>query len=169
MFQATTVANTILRKASEDDAEVTCLKLQGILYFLASYYAKITNKKLFSENFETWTHGPVLPSIYRKFGSYGAEPIKGYAKDAAGVAEFVDLQDNKTFRTVLDNVYDATIGHTDTHLRQVTRNAKSAWDIANKTKSSTLDWMDVKNDTSYYMALPSLVVALRTVYITPKD
>lgn len=108
MFQATTVANTILRKASEDDAEVTCLKLQGILYFLASYYAKITNKKLFNEDFETWTHGPVLPSIYRKFGSYGAEPIKGYAKDAAGVAEFVDLQDNKTFRTVLDNVYDAT-------------------------------------------------------------
>lgn len=169
MFYATTVANTVLRKASEDGAEVTCLKLQGILYFLASYYAKITNKRLFSENFETWTHGPVLPSVHRKFSSYGAEPIKGYAKDAAGVAEFVDLQDNKTFRTVLDTVYDATINHTGLYLRQVTRNAKSAWDIANKTESSTLGWMDIKNDTSYYMALPSLVVALRTVYITPKD
>lgn len=169
MFQATTVANTILRKASEDDAEVTCLKLQGILYFLASHYAKITNKKLFSENFETWTHGPVLPSVHRKFSSHGTDPINGYAKDAAGVAEFVDLQDNKTFRTVLDNVYDATINHTGAHLRQITRNAKSAWNIANKTESSTLGWMDIKNDTSYYMALPSLVVALRTVYITPKD
>lgn len=169
MFYTTTVANTILRKASEYDAEVTCLKLQGILYFLASHYAKITNKKLFNENFETWTHGPILPSIYRKFGSHGAEPIKGYAKDAAGVAEFVNLQDNKTFRTVLDDVYDATINHTGTHLRQITRNAKSAWDIANKMESSTLGWMDIKNDTSYYTALPSLVVALRTVYITPKD
>lgn len=169
MFYATTVANTILRKASEDGAEVTCLKLQGILYFLASHYAKITNKRLFNENFETWTHGPVLPSIYRKFGSYGVDPIRGYAKDAAGVAEFVNLQDNKTFRTVLDNVYDATIGHTGAHLRQITRNAKSAWDIANKTESSTLDWMDIKNDTSYYMALPPLVLTLRTVYITPKD
>lgn len=169
MFQATTVANTVLRKASENDAEVTCLKLQGILYFLASHYAKITNKRLFKENFETWTHGPVLPSIYRKFGSYGSEPIRGYAKDAVGVAEFVDLQDNKTFRAVLDIVYDATINHTGAHLRQITRNAKSAWDIANKMESSTLGWMDIKNDTSYYMALPSLVVALRTVYITPKD
>lgn len=169
MFYATTVANTVLRKASEDGAEVTCLKLQGILYFFALHYVKITNKRLFNENFETWTHGPVLPSVHRKFGSHGVEPIKGYAKDAAGVAEFVDLQDNKTFHTVLDNVYDATINHTGAHLRQITRNAKSAWDIANKTESTILDWMDIKNDTSYYMALPPLVVALRTVYITPKD
>ena len=169
MFYATTVANTVLRKASENGAEVTCLKLQGILYFLASHYAKITNKRLFNEDFETWTHGPVLPSIYRKFGSYGPEPIRGYAKDAAGVVEFVNLQDNKTFRTVLDNVYDATINHTGTHLRQITRNAKSAWNIADKMESSTLDWMDIKNDTSYYMALPPLVGALRTGYITPKD
>ncbi len=169
MFQSTTVANTVLRKASEDSAEVTCLKLQGILYFLASYYAKITNKKLFSENFETWTHGPILPSIYRKFGSHGTDPIRGYAKDAAGVTEFVNLQDNKTFHAALDMVYDATIGHAGAHLKQVTRNAKSAWDIANKTESPILGWMDIKNDTSYYMALPPLVLALRTVYITPKD
>lgn len=168
MFYATTVANTVLRKASEDGAEVTCLKLQCVLYFLASHYAKITNKKLFNEDFETWTHGPVLPSIYRKFGSYGSEPIRGYAKDAAGVAEFVDLRDNKKFRTVLDIVYDATINHTDVYLRQITRNAKSAWDIANKTESSILGWMDIKNDTSYYMALPPLVLTLRTVYITHK-
>ena len=169
MFYATTVANTVLRKASEDGAEVTCLKLQGILYLLASHYAKITNKKLFNENFETWTHGPVLPSVHRKFSSHGTDPIRGYSKDAAGVAEFVDLQDNKTFRAVLDTVYDATINHTGAHLRQVTRNAKSAWDIANKTESSALGWMDIKNDTSYYMALPPLVLTLCTVYITPKD
>jgi len=169
MFQATTVANIVLRKASEDDAEVTCLKLQCILYFLASHYAKITNKRLFNEDFETWTHGPMLPSIYRKFGSHGTDPIRGYAKDAAGVTEFVNLQDNKTFHAALDMVYDATIGHAGAHLKQVTRNAKSAWDIANKTESPILGWMDIKNDTSYYMALPPLVLALRTVYITPKD
>lgn len=158
MFYATTVANTILRKASENGADMTYLKLQGILYFLASYYAKITNKKLFNENFETWTHGPVLSSVHQKFSSHGTEPIRGYAKDAAGVAEFVDLRENRVFCATLNIVYDATISHTGVYLRQITRNTKSAWDIANKTESPTLGWMDIKNDTSYYVALPHLVL-----------
>lgn len=40
------------------------VKLQKILYFTYIDYLKITDKKLFNEEFEAWIHGPVCREVF---------------------------------------------------------------------------------------------------------
>lgn len=162
MFDATTVANTILYKAFQEGKDITPLQLQKILYFISSHYAKISNKRVINEDFETWTYGPVLPSVYQEFKVYGANPIKSYAQDSKGKSTIVNLQDNKTFESVLNAVYGVTVGKPGVFLSQITHKDGSAWSLADKTKSPTLNWQDIKNDTSYYEDFPALGISLGT-------
>ncbi|MFC3295544.1 DUF4065 domain-containing protein [Clavibacter michiganensis subsp. insidiosus] len=63
------------------------MKLQKLLYFAASEYAKRTGSdSLLSEPFMMWKYGPVVRSVYDEFRSYGAGRIRTYAKDARGKA-----------------------------------------------------------------------------------
>lgn len=162
MFDTTTVANTILHKAFQEGKNITPLQLQKILYFISSHYAKVSNKKLINEDFETWTYGPVLPSIYHEFKVYGANPIKSYAQDSKGKSTIVNLQENKIFESVLDAVYGVTASKPGVFLSQITHKDGSAWSLADKAKSPTLKWQDIKNDTSYYKEFPALGISLDT-------
>ena len=156
MFYSITVANTILYKAFQDEKEITPLQLQGILYFLSSHYAKTTNKRLIHEDFETWTYCPVLPFVNQKFRPFKDNPIESYARDSVGKADIVNLKENIIFNSALTEVYEATIDYDGVFLSTATRQKGSAWDKANQSKSRTLDWVDIKNDTSYYSILPTL-------------
>ena len=84
MITAVYVANNFLRRGKADEIEITPLKLQKLIYFLYKDYLKRTNDMLFSEPFETWTLGPVVPSVYAEFSSYGKNAIQTYAKDSQG-------------------------------------------------------------------------------------
>ena len=156
MFYSVTVANTILYKAFQEDKEITPLQLQGMLYFLSSHYAKITSKRLIHEDFETWTYCPVLPFVIQKFRPFKDNPIESYARDSVGKADIVNLTENRIFNPVLTEVYEATIDYDVVFLSTVTRQKGSAWDKANQLKSPILDWLDIKNDISYYKTLPTL-------------
>lgn len=156
MFYSITVANTILYKAFLEGKEITPLQLQGMLYFLSSHYAKITNKKLICEDFETWTYCPVLLSVNQKFRLFQGYLIDPYAEGIAGKTVIVNLTEHKKFHAVLTKVYEATIDYDGVFLSNLTRRKGSAWDKANRSKSPTLDWLDIKNDISYYSILPTL-------------
>ena len=60
-YDATLVANNVLYRASRSEPRVTVtlMKLQKVLYFVASEYAKRTGRPLFSEHFQTWEYGPI--------------------------------------------------------------------------------------------------------------
>lgn len=156
MFYSVTVANTILYKAFQGEKEITLLQLQGMLYFLSSHYAKITNKRLIHEDFEIWTYCPILPFVNQKFRSFKDNPIESYARDSVGKADIVNLTENRIFNSALTEVYEATIGYNGVFLSTTIIQKGSAWDKANQSKSPTLDWIDIKNDTSYYSILPTL-------------
>lgn len=156
MFYSVTVANTILYKAFLEGKEITPLQLQGMLYFLSSHYAKTTNNRLIHEDFETWTYCPVLSSVNQKFRLFQGYLIDPYAKGIVGKADIVNLTENRIFNSALTEVYEATIDYDGVFLSTATRQKGSAWDKANQSKSPTLDWLDIKNDTSYYKTLPTL-------------
>lgn len=59
---------------SEDD-QITNLKLNKLLYFAQGVYLARTGKKLFDDQIEAWTLGPVIPSIYHKYKVCGRAPI----------------------------------------------------------------------------------------------
>ena len=84
MISAVNTANNFIRRSKQEDIAITPLKLQKLVYFLYKQYLQSTKCKLFSEQFETWKYGPVVPSIYTEFSSYGNDPIKSYAQDSQG-------------------------------------------------------------------------------------
>ena len=64
------VANNFLTRGRKDDIDISPLKLQKLIYFLYKDYLKRTGELLFTERFETWKRGPVIPSIYVEFSAY---------------------------------------------------------------------------------------------------
>ncbi|HBA03729.1 MAG TPA: hypothetical protein DCW51_07150 [Clostridium sp.] len=71
MYDIVQVVNAILSKQS-----MTHKKLQKICYYFYSWYWVIYNEKIFDDSFEAWVHGPVSPSLYKKYKSFGWKEIK---------------------------------------------------------------------------------------------
>lgn len=114
------VANYFLSKSDEEAGDVISnLKLQKLLYYAQGFHLAITGKSLFSERIEAWTHGPVVPSVYRHFKEHGAA---GIPKPEL-VPEF-----SEETQEVLDEVY-SVMGQF------------SAWKLRNLTHTEP-PWMD---------------------------
>jgi len=63
-----------LDDASEGDG-ISNLKLQKLVYYAQGFFSAIFDSPLFDENIEAWTHGPVVPSLYRSYKEHGASRI----------------------------------------------------------------------------------------------
>lgn len=65
------VANYFLSLV-EDETEdlISNLKLQKLCYYAQGFHIALYNRILFPERIEAWTHGPVIPDLYRKYSNY---------------------------------------------------------------------------------------------------
>lgn len=138
------VANNFLVRGKEEDIEITPLKLQKLVYFLYATYLKATNEKLFSEQFEVWTKGPVVPSIYTSFSSYGDNPIKTFAKDSQDKVFYVD--EIGIYKRCLDTVWGKYKNLTGEELSKRTHEPGTAWTKAKNQSSPYLDDQEIIND-----------------------
>ncbi|MGY3779139.1 Panacea domain-containing protein [Isobaculum melis] len=84
------VANWFLSKE-----EMTPKKLQKLVYYAYSWFLTLNNdsldnleNKLFSdEEIQAWVHGPVCPSLYKKYVEYGYNEIPKVDKHTIEVFE----------------------------------------------------------------------------------
>lgn len=58
--------------------DVDNLKLQKLLYYCQGIHYCLDNTPLFDEDIEAWQYGPVVPSVYRKYKSYGLDIISKF-------------------------------------------------------------------------------------------
>jgi len=152
-FDAARISNNILKRAFTDDIPVSPMKLQKIMYFAASEYAKKTDSPLIMEPFQVWTYGPVISSVYSEFKPFGGRPIKRYSKDSEGKSYMVRESTNPVLREVLDAVWDATYDKTAVALSRITHLPEAAWTKAFKAHEYTLNHEDIAADTSYQAKL----------------
>ncbi|GDX36313.1 hypothetical protein LBMAG18_08240 [Alphaproteobacteria bacterium] len=74
------IANYFLWRAKKEGVkDITPLKLVKLVYFTYAWYYAVYNQKLFAEKIEAWQYGPVVPSIYHEFKSFGNNTIDRYA------------------------------------------------------------------------------------------
>ncbi len=76
---------------------LTNLKLQKLLYYTQAWHLALYDRALFSEDFEAWVHGPVLPSQYHRFK-------------------------HNSWRPIMDNVYGPPrtgVGYLDRHIGEI--------------------------------------------------
>lgn len=68
MLTAEAVANWFLANVDRPSGDsITHLKLQKLVYYAQAWYLANFNKPLFEEDLEAWAHGPVAPSLWRKY------------------------------------------------------------------------------------------------------
>ena len=74
-YTALEVAKWFTKWADFNDADMTNMKLQKLLYYAQGQYLAEHEEPLFDEDIEAWSHGPVVPSIYRAFKENGSGDI----------------------------------------------------------------------------------------------
>lgn len=152
-YSPTMVANNILSRAFSEKAYMSPMKLQKILYFVASEYQKATKRPLLEEPFSTWAYGPVIYSVYDEFRSFSKNKIKRYARDARGDVFIIDETQDIELKVALDRVWDKTKHKGAVELSEITHTADSAWDKAFQNDKPVLDPTDIATDSTYRVPL----------------
>lgn len=75
IYSALDIARFVINYSNASNSPVTNLKLQKLLYFIQAYFLTKLNRPCFSDDIEAWSLGPVIPSVYHEFKSYGAGNI----------------------------------------------------------------------------------------------
>lgn len=68
------VVNWFLKQSSED-APVTHLALQKLLYFTQSWSTVLSDKEMFNDDCQAWAHGAVYPKVYNYFKHFRYMPL----------------------------------------------------------------------------------------------
>lgn len=58
------------------------LQLQKLLYLAQMFHLGEHQEPIFSEDFEAWKLGPVIPSVYRHAKIYGSQPVESFFTNA---------------------------------------------------------------------------------------
>ncbi|KAA6333472.1 hypothetical protein EZS27_018119 [termite gut metagenome] len=67
-YSANQISDWILSRYNlEAGDSITPLKLQKLLYYCQAWHYTIFNTPLFKDSIEAWTHGPVVPSQFKRF------------------------------------------------------------------------------------------------------
>lgn len=117
MYKALDLANYIVDKCIKDDAPITNLQLQRILYFIQKDFLK-RGSQAFSDYIEAWEFGPVVPNVYFYFCGFGAMFIS-ISKGAVP-----NLTSDKN---IIDNIIEAKRSLTPWEAVKETHKATGAW------------------------------------------
>ena len=114
MLGALDVARYFLAQSDPDAGDtISNLKLQKLLYYAQGVTLALTGNPLFPEAIEAWQHGPVVPSVYRKYKDSGAGPVK-----LDGGVDFDQFDENT--REILNDVYQVYCQFSAWKLRNMT-------------------------------------------------
>jgi uncharacterized phage-associated protein len=75
-YGAITIAKWFLAWAEQaEEAGLSNMKLQKLLYYAQGHHLGSTGQPLFTDDLQAWSHGPVVPNVYRSFRDFGGALI----------------------------------------------------------------------------------------------
>lgn len=78
---ANDAAKFMVNLCIDDGHPISNLQLQKILYFCQLESYRRSGTPLFTDDFEAWRYGPVIPSVYRLFSIFGGLGINRKVKE----------------------------------------------------------------------------------------
>lgn len=131
-YSAEQIATYLLTLPSAEDNDVSNLKLQKLCYYAQGLMTAMRGEPLFREDIAAWDHGPVVPSLYRKYKGHGSQPIPIVVDfDASQIAE--------ADRKVLDDIYEYYGQFSPWRLRNMTHEEKPWIDGYKSDKRISID------------------------------
>jgi uncharacterized phage-associated protein len=75
-YTAVVIAKWILAQIDRAAGDsITHLKLQKLVYYAQAWALVLLGRPLFTEDFQAWTHGPVVESVFNEYKSFRWEAI----------------------------------------------------------------------------------------------
>jgi uncharacterized phage-associated protein len=74
-YKAITIAKWFIAWAEAEDEELSNMKLQKLLYYAQGHHLAEGRGPLFTDEIQAWSHGPVIPAVYRTFKAFASETI----------------------------------------------------------------------------------------------
>ena len=75
-YTADDIANWFLATVDRSAGDaITHLKLQKLVFYAQAWSLALLGRPLFEEDFQAWTHGPVVPSLWQRFRDCGWEAL----------------------------------------------------------------------------------------------
>lgn len=76
LYRAIDIAKWFIAWADDDEADLSNLKLQKLLYYAQGWHLGLKGTPLFGDELQAWSHGPVVPAVYRSFRDHGTADIR---------------------------------------------------------------------------------------------
>ncbi len=149
MLTSSNVANNFLEYGFNENIHITPMKLQKLVYILYKEYLKETDYKLFSETFEAWKYGPVLPNLYSEFKNFKAKPITKYALNSDSSVSKVKMEPGTQFYIIFNSVWTKYKHFSGGELSDFTHKTDGAWDKSIKNNTYILADSDIKEEENY--------------------
>lgn len=149
MITGLNVANNFLERGFEEKVNISPMKLQKLIYILYKEYLKETGYKLFSENFEAWQYGPVLPNVYSEFKNFKANPITNYSLNSDGSVTRIQMEKGTDFYKIFNDVWEKYKNFSGLELSEFTHSENSAWKKSIENKTYVLTDVDIGEEKSY--------------------
>jgi uncharacterized phage-associated protein len=139
------VANSFLVLAAEDNInDVSNMKLQKLVYFAYRDFLCDHGTPMFDEQFEKWTWGPVLPSLYQYFKKFGNNPIDEFIMSEDGTYKMIDMDRNVDYALPIFSTWEKYKLKPAMELSAITHQPTTAW---SKAKSGEpLNKEDIKTE-----------------------
>jgi uncharacterized phage-associated protein len=74
-YDSKAVANYFLDCAQRSSKKLDPMQIQKLVYFAHGWRLAAIGAALIDEMVEAWRYGPVIPSLYHEFKSFGKNPI----------------------------------------------------------------------------------------------
>jgi len=123
-YTANLIAYAFVKKGIEEGRPVTQMKLQKMVYFAHGVHLASFSRPLIQEDFEAWQFGPVIPSIYQEYKTFGSQPIN--IKQEYLDKQLGNLDHNAI--TVIDYTWNTTKNLSASTLSSWTHKQGSPWD-----------------------------------------
>ena len=121
------VANMLVQMALDEGIPINLVKLQRLIYILYKEYLKASGKSLFIDDFEAWTGGWVLRSVYDRYSIYGTGCITKVLGNTV-----VDRCSSEIFYNTVARVWTKYKYLSGIELSRLVRVEGGAWDKAVK-------------------------------------
>ncbi|WP_370278590.1 Panacea domain-containing protein [Pontibacterium sp.] len=139
MYKASHIANYFLERGSEEQIEITPMKLIKLVYMAEGWALSLLDTDILeSEQVQAWQHGPVIPSLYHEFKRFGSGAITEYAHEfeidgtsgPLGLSMYTPRvkETDENLLKVLGLVWDSYKHRTGTALRNLTHLPGTPWE-----------------------------------------
>jgi uncharacterized phage-associated protein len=130
-YSSKAIANYFLDAGRQDGKSISPLKMQKLAYFAHGWYLALQNEPLLDERVEAWRYGPVVPSLYHEFKSYGRGAISEYATELDVSSNFdwitPKVPDEPRLKEFLDKVWEVYSPFSAIQLSNATHRPGTPW------------------------------------------